>query len=537
MGFDCTLHVVDEGSLARFSARVLRGERRGGAFDADPESDPRLDEAKRLLVEAPEQGAPTLAALALAFVSTEAPHVYSRGFALSLWDEAVLGARPPPRLLGSFASHLPAIAAAYPGFAEHAPRDFDGNYSVGPFVAAQDVPAVRAHVERAIDALVPGRRAPYLPLLRVLRVAEARAHAYWEGTDLAVHQAHEEWLAAEAPQGGGAAHARVAPSPIASPLAAPLAIAGPRWLVHETWKLHDVDFSAFPPRVRTHEGVQITAAARTPWGTLFVRRATDPSVRPYVFSYLELAEDLAPAPHQPPALAIELPFEIGAAHATDDGVLLLPGRYGLPATLAAHVLRRDGLSRLALPTPACKPGAFECAAVPFGDGSWLLLWDRLPYRWDGRGAPEPLGPRPIGRLESLLAAVTLDDAAVLGAFGRTLTRVDRAGERSAPLPLRNVMQIARGPGSAVVLLEGDNPEADALKIYWQGEGAVTHVQPAVLGLTGSPSFVRYEASLDALIAASPGAWHAVDWSALAALPRVALKAFAKRHAAMAKKMR
>lgn len=520
MGFDCTLHVVDAASLARFSARLL-GDARGEPADAD--LDARLAAARRLLDDDPEAGAREVAALALLVASRDAPHAKSRGFAISLWDEGVLGRRPPAKLLGSIAEHLPAIVAAHPSFARHAPRRFDGNFAVGPFVAAEHVPALLAHVERALEGLVPGDRAPYLPLVRVLRAAASRGLAYWEGTDLAVASAHDEWLTEDVPAG-----VRVAPSPIASPIARPLAARGTRLLVHETFRLHEVAFGSFPPRVSTREGVQVTAVALGEGGPGFARVATDPTVRPFVFAHVDLATSTP--------VTAAIPFEVAAARAVDGGVLLLPSPYADREHLAPHVLRGGSLARLDVPAPRGKPGSLEHAAEPFGDGSWLLVWDRIAYRWDGAASLTQLGATPLGRLEDALSAFTTNDGAIVGAFGRRLLRVDRAGKRRVLLGLDNVMHVARGPAGAIVVHEGDNPEGDALKILWP-DGAVTGVPPRALGLAESPTLAIFDEGEGALVALARGAWHALGWDVVASSPRAAGDAFAAARARLAKRRR
>src|SRR5262245_23505535 len=88
VGWDCTLHVVDGASLARFSARFLRGMHRSAAFDREYDADALIEEVKQLIATDPETGARALGELALLYVSTETPHAYCRGFALSLWDDA-----------------------------------------------------------------------------------------------------------------------------------------------------------------------------------------------------------------------------------------------------------------------------------------------------------------------------------------------------------------------------------------------------------------------------------------------------------------
>ncbi len=531
MGWDCTLHVVDEASLARFSARFLRGEHRDGAFDAEYHADELIEKTKLLIAEDVAEGARAVGELALLYASTETPHLYSRGFALSLWDDDVMGAPLPIALLGNVESLIPEVVRAYPAIAGRVPTMFDGNYCVGTFVAARDVPALLDYVERVIDAMVPGKRSAYLPLLKVLRVAAARGHAYWEGTDLSVSKANQEWLANDAP-----AQVQVEPNPFTSPLVRPLAIRGSTWFMRESWKLHEVDVAASPPSVTTHEGVQVTMAAFTPWSTLMVRIATDPSQSPYQFSYAEIVEGAGPQAATP--LALDIPFKLAKAYGTHAGVLLLPDRYGDVVTYAPYVLRADGVvERVEAPAPTCTPGELRCAAAPFGDGSLLVVWDRRPYRWDGGLSLTPLGDEELGVPDDLPSTVTLDDGSIVGGFGRKLLRIDSEGRRSTVLPLTNVMAVGRGPGDVLVIKEGENAEADALKLWWPGSREVTHVQPEVLGLESHPTLTYYDPARDQLVAMRPGAWHAVPWATLAALPRVDLATFETEHAQLDARMK
>ncbi|GAA1030044.1 hypothetical protein GCM10009557_20680 [Virgisporangium ochraceum] len=532
--------MVDESSLARFSARFLHGDQVGGGSDGWAGAD-LVGEAIRLIHDDAERGARAVGELALSYVSTETPHVYSRGFALSLWNDDVMGAPLPTELLGSVESAIPEVVRAYPVIAGRIPRMFDGNWCVGPYVAARDVPALLAHVEHVIDAMVPGDRGPYLPLLTVLRVAAAGGYAYWEGTDLPVAQANEDWLV-----GGRPSQVRIEANPLTSPLVRPLAIRGTTYLLHEQWTLHEVDVATSPPTVTTHDAVQVVVAAFTPWNTLLVRIATDRSQRPFQFRLAELPVEsrgtVLPSRSglgdAATPLAADLPFKVDKAYATASGVLLLPARFGPVATYVPHVLRAGGVvERVEAPAPTCGPGDLTCDAAPFGDGSLLVIWDRRAYRWDGGSTLVPLGDEELGGLDDQLATVTLPDGSIVGGFGRRLVRIDRDGRRSTVLPLTNVMAVGRGPDDVLVIKEGDNPEADALKLWWPASREVTHVQPEALGMESGPTMSHYDPVRDLLIAMRPGAWHAVDWSTLAALPRVDLAGFEEEHTRLAALMR
>ncbi|HET9991479.1 MAG TPA: hypothetical protein VFQ65_23280, partial [Kofleriaceae bacterium] len=360
MGWDCTLHVVDDTSLAKFSARFLRGLHRTAAFDREFDGDALIANVKQLIADDPDVGARALGELALLYVATETPHLFSRDFALSLWDPAVLGAELPAHLLTSVETRIPEIIAAYPKLAGQVPVRFDGNVCVGPYVPARNVPALLAHVEAVLgarsDAIV------YRPLLDILRVAAAHNLAYWEGTDIEVSTARTEWLPVHATS------VTVHPNPIASPTARVCALDGARMLVADHFALHEIDTSTFPPAVLTHDDMQVNAAAFTPWGKTFVRMATDRTARPFKFSYFELP-DRTPLPIDPP-------FAIGSVRCAGDCLLLFPQ----PTTTERSnvrplIMRADHrLEPMQVPEPV-ETRRVECDAIAFGGGEWLVLWD------------------------------------------------------------------------------------------------------------------------------------------------------------------
>lgn len=507
MGWDCTLHVVDESSLARFEARFLHGLHRDRPFDREYDGDDLIAKVKELIAEDPDTGARALSELALLYVSTETPHVYCRGFALSLWDDQVMGAALPAKWLGSVETRVPGIIAAYPRLAGHVPKAFDSSYCVGPMVSARDVPALLRHVEGALGAMTAHDAARFRGLRDVLAVAAARGLAYWEATDINVVQTHEDWLAAIRPPA-----LITAANPLTSPLARPIASAGTRMLVGEHFVFYELDTATFPPGVITNPDMHVTAAAFTPWGTELVRMATDRTERPFKFSYYEL-------PSREP-LAIEPRFPIGTARSARDCVLLFPQRSTSEATDVRPLVLRPGPVLEPLDVPEAKTlQSIDCAAIEFGDGTYLIVWDGLPYRWDCESAPLPLGA-PLRAPEDDGSAVVLSDGSIVGGFGRKLIRIDREGTRETILPLDNVMMVAKGPDDVLVIGEGDNPENDALKVWWPASREITQISKSALGLTEAPTFIYYDAIQELVVAARPGMWHALPWAAIAEMRRV-----------------
>jgi hypothetical protein len=506
MGFDCSLHVVDEASLLRFANRFLGGGK-DTAFDrAYDDADELVAKTKQLIGDDPAGGGRALGELALMFTSAETPHAYCRGFALSLWDDEAMGAAIPHVLLGSVEELLGDVIARYPAVARRVPRFFDQNYCVGPFVRAHNVPALLAFVERTLEAMVPGDRKPYLALRTVLRVAAERKMAYWEGTDLGVVNANADWL--EPPPARGV---RVEASPLARHVK-PLARSGTRMLVHNHFVLHDVDVATFPPRVVTHEGVQVTSAAFLHDGRIVVRAATDPNQRPYKFELYELVGS------ELRELDLGLSHAIGQVRAASDGALLFPEAFAKNLAELVPVLWRPGagIERIAAPAPENRGYDFEVDAVPFDTRSQLVIWDGKPYRWDG-GPLAPFG-EPLGTLED---ACTLGDGSIVGTFERQVLRIDRDGKRTKLVPFENVMNLAVGPDEALVLHEGDNPEADMFKLLWPGTREIAHVQPEQFGVDDLDLFY-YDAPRAQLVIARDHAWRAVPWATLAALPRTRL---------------
>jgi len=519
-GWNCTLHVLDRASLARFSARFLRGMHRGAAFDREYDGDALVANVKQLIATDAETGARALGELALLYVSTETPHAYCRGVALSLWDDARMQAALPRKWLGTVETYLVDVVAAYPKIAGRVPRVLDQPGCVGPVVSSRDVPALLAHVEKVIEVMPPEARVRYRPLCEVLRVAAARGLGYWEGTDIDVVQTNESWLASVR-----RSHVVTAPSPIASAHARPLALSDHGMLVGEHFVFHELDTTMFPPAVITYDDMQVTAAAFTPWGTEFVRMVVDRHVRPFRFGYFEL-------PGRSP-LAIEPEFAIALARPAPGGVLLFPQATAQRRAGARPLVLRppDVLEPLAVPEPATSEH-IECDAIGFGDGSLLVVWDGVPYRWDGASPPVSLGGR-LEPTEEVCAAVALSDGSIVGGFGRRLVRVDRDGQRSTVLPLDNVVAVARGPDDALIISEGDNPEGDVLKLWWPATRELTHVPAAVLELDDRPMFVYFDPIARLVVAARPRMWHAVPWAELDAMRRVSEDEFTARRAAAA----
>ena len=526
MGWDCTLHVVDERSLARFVDRFLGRTSEKAPFDDafDNAADLIAKTKQALAGPDPEAAGRTLGELAILYVSAETPHAYSRGFSLSLWDEDRMGAPMPPDGLGSVEDLLGPIVDAYPAVRKRVPSMFQQNYCVGPFIRAADVPRVLAYVEKTLAAMVPGDRTYYTVLARVLRVAAARGMAYWEGTDLGVAQAHAEWLEDERPVGGPL---RIAPSAVKDQ---PKAVSGDRFVMYSEAETPILDVSTFPPTTQLISGYRTTMAAFTPWNTVLMSSANDFKVRPLVFSLYEVAASGG----TPRPVDFILPWDLDGAYSSRDALLLFPHRYILQTHPDARplALRGGQLTPLDLPPATGRKavvGSFlevVSNAVRFGDGSMFVLWDSQPYRVNG-GQVTALGGDDLRTLHDPQTLVTVSDDAIVGLFRGTPVRISRDGARETILPLTNAQSIMLGRDDALIIHEDNNVEGDALKIWWPRTHEVTAVQADVFGAEDAPRFFYFASGL--LVAHYKREWRALPWDAIAALPRTPEAKFLAAH--------
>lgn len=151
MGYDCTLHVIDPASFARFEAWLLDGVAAPKFAKAFENTHAIRAEVVAKLAATPRDAAKAVLEACLLFSSTEAPHLDSRGFCLGLWHKLELG---PADDLPSGTQSSRALAQMLPRVASQHPdarllTGIDGNYAVGHFIPAEQVAAARAHRDEA----------------------------------------------------------------------------------------------------------------------------------------------------------------------------------------------------------------------------------------------------------------------------------------------------------------------------------------------------------------------------------------------------
>src|SRR4051812_37707363 len=104
MGFDCTLHVVDEDAIRdRFVPCLLNQSVEDCPFESRDDAEELWAQLRESIAQL-EQGAESpcrtanlISQLAITYAAAELPYHYERGFCLSIWDdqeEAVTGTFP-----------------------------------------------------------------------------------------------------------------------------------------------------------------------------------------------------------------------------------------------------------------------------------------------------------------------------------------------------------------------------------------------------------------------------------------------------------
>ena len=155
MGFDCTLHIVDEGIIAnRFVPRLLGRSDRSAPFDQRSDAEELWKIARTALAgqplknekeaPSPERTANLICMLAMAYCAAELPYHYERGLCLSLWPHGEV----PRKFVGDPESLFGELVAKYPELKDRFHTEIESNYSSGIFVPAYAVPALLKWVER-----------------------------------------------------------------------------------------------------------------------------------------------------------------------------------------------------------------------------------------------------------------------------------------------------------------------------------------------------------------------------------------------------
>jgi hypothetical protein len=285
MGFDCTLHIVDEGLIAnRFVPRLLGRSSTPAPFDQRPDAEELWTIARTALSgqpadgekepSSPESTGNLICMLAMAYCAAELPYHYERGLCLSLWPNG----RVPRKFVGDPESLFGELVVKHPELKGQFHKEIESNCSSGIFVPAHAVPTLLKWVEGQQKRLPKSEKRYLRGLLLVLKQAAERKLSYWEGAEVPVpmekirppaEQRRSDLDEAQAPLG----------------LDLWFEGAGKDTLVFSTTKNRlqtiFVDVNVWPPRYTLINGEYTRSAAQGPKGRWVTATTTTWDPKPY----------------------------------------------------------------------------------------------------------------------------------------------------------------------------------------------------------------------------------------------------------------
>jgi hypothetical protein len=149
MGYDCTLHLIDEKAIREeFVPRLLGKSRKKTALDRVVDNADELWSSVRTALDGndADEAASLICQLAIKFSACSLPHQFERGFALSLWEglDDETAVKYPHKFAFSPEPLFADVVKEYPKLHGHFPTWFTSNYSTGVFIPSKEVSAVLA---------------------------------------------------------------------------------------------------------------------------------------------------------------------------------------------------------------------------------------------------------------------------------------------------------------------------------------------------------------------------------------------------------
>lgn len=490
MGYDCTLHVVDEEQIGKaFVKALLKGSRPKNGTTADVDIAGKHWDAtlQSLAEDPPKRAASTVCQLALVFSSKAQPYHYERGFALSLWADQPDGlhAKFPKSLTESPEMLFKQLLKQHPKLRGNFPTAFDGNGSTGTFISSKKVSKALKWVEGQVKKYDESDRELFRGLLLVLRHCAEHELAYWEGTDMPVPMATMQAAGAEARRVG---RSFKWPDYGYEPLtqSGDIFVCAYRLGPNKEARTAIADFSAWPPALTWLEEYAVCASV-SKTGKL-VTVAAKPGECDYTVRLRKRA--------RPDSEVQELSCErkllgengydwasfleeqvVGVIKFKKDKT---PKRY--PQFQEGVTLRDDKTFAAAADNHDDHFGdePLRVGIAQTGDGSQVLVWrdggfEKVKRRWQ--------------KTFPLATAPSYDDFSSVPAgpdgffylANRCLYEVHR-GEPSIRhlFKLSNIMYLRPGPEGSLLLYEGSNKTGDWGKLYWPELNQMASLKPKLL---------------------------------------------------------
>jgi hypothetical protein len=511
MGYDCTLHAVDERQIGpEFEKLLLERGSEADSTDEDEEQDLSGQILTSLAEETPAESTSLICQMALVIASKTHPYHYERGFALCLWPELPdgLDARLPQELTGSPETLFGSVMEKYPQLRGRFPKKFSGNLSTGTFIPAKNVPATLEWIEKKVAKFAEGDRGIFRGLLLVLQYCARHHLAYWEGTDLPVP------MAKISPEGAEERRAnRCFQWP--DPGYEPIARLGNLFVCEYVLGPNDdartalADFSVWPPSVQWLPEYA-TNAAFSPAGKL-VTVAAEPGKYFYTVRLRNSAKSEAEIQELDIAdtssvgengydwcgflgeqVVSMLKFQKGKTPERrplfQQGNLLVEDK-----TFRAAKDRHTNRSRLAsLFHKGYGSGRefIRAGLARTGSGAEVFIWGEHGHERSEHGFRKTfdLGAEASGSGEWSTAPAGADgffyvnrSSTPMDTDKPSLYEIERGAAPVPHLPkLTNIMEVHRGPDGSLLLREGMSKSGDWGKLYWPQTREVVGLKPNLL---------------------------------------------------------
>lgn len=182
MGYDCTLHVIDEALICNeFVPRLLGRANCTSPFDSRPDSEEIWERIRRALnkepiddeICSPEITAKMVSQFAVVYCASVLPYHYERCFCLSFEDDHD---EVSNKYRGNTEGLFYELLAVHPELKGQFPQEIEENHCTGIYIPAQNV-------RKFLDCL-DQRWRQHVGLLLILEYAAKNELAYWEATDL-----------------------------------------------------------------------------------------------------------------------------------------------------------------------------------------------------------------------------------------------------------------------------------------------------------------------------------------------------------------